>query len=272
MSLFSSEDEAINWYDKQERVLTKDFLNTIPWQEVKQHKLEEQFFPVVMYMRDVERFTEIYYNELKLTPTGRDQHIRKFMDKWSQEEILHAELLNRFLEEAGFPTDDKWFEKAKAKIPMKYKVNSKINSLASNLFGKDFSAVHMTWGAINELSTLNGYKRLWELAKHPVLEHILRGIAREEAVHSFFYWSLAKLKLEGSHFAQHITKYIIEHFWTPVGQGTKPAEEANYVIKTLFSGAEGLSIMSNHVNNRVAQLPGLSQLTKVTDRVAAAQP
>lgn len=271
MSHFSTEEEAINWYDKQERVLTKDFLDKIPWQEVSKHELKEEFFPVLVYMRDVEKFTEIYYNELRLTPTGRDRYIRRFMDKWSNEETLHADLLNQFLGEAGVPTSEKWYEEAKKKIPMRYKISSRITSLATNLFGKDFSAVHMTWGAINELSTLNGYKRLWELAKHPVLEQLLRGIAREEAAHSFFYWSLAKLKLERSNFAQRITKYIIEHFWTPVGQGAKEAIDTQYVIRTLFGGVAGVAYMGNYVSSRIEQLPGLGTVTSITRQIAQAQ-
>jgi hypothetical protein len=38
----------------------------------------------------------------------------------------------------------------------------------------------MTFGAIHEMSTTQGYRRLIELADHPVLNHILRGIIREE--------------------------------------------------------------------------------------------
>lgn len=270
MSLFATEAEAINWYDAQTRILTKDFLETIPWQEVKNHELRKEFIPVLVYMRDVEKFTEIYYNYLLRTPTGRDYHIRRFMDKWSAEETLHADLLNRFLEEAGIPVSDRWYADAKQKIPSRYKLTSDLTSFLSRCIGKRFSAVHMTWGAINELSTLNGYKRLWELAKHPVLEYLLRAIAREEAVHSFFYWNLARLKLERSHAARGIARFVIEHFWTPVGQGTKPEADTNIVIQTLFSGPAGLAVMDNHVNKRLEQLPGFSGVRKVTERIAEA--
>ena len=48
------------------------------------------------------------------------------------------------------------------------------------MFGRHFSGVHMVWGAINEMTTLQGYRRLWKLAGHPVLEQLLRAIAQEE--------------------------------------------------------------------------------------------
>lgn len=268
MSLFQTEDEALRWYEGQERVLTKEFINTIPWDDVDRHELPAEFIPVIIYMRDVERFTEIYYRELRRTPTGRDPLIRRFMDKWSTEETVHGDLLNRFLGEAGLPTSDKWYEEAKKNIPLSYKISSTISSLVSNCFGKEFSAVHMTWGAINELTTLNGYRRLWELAKHPVLEYLLKAIAREEAVHSHFYWSLARIKLQRSNRAQELAKQIIERFWTPVGQGAKRLSDTQYLVKTLFAGQAGLAAIDGYVNQRIEQLPGLAGFKKVTNYIA----
>ncbi len=267
MPLFSTEQEALSWYEGQERVLTKKFIDTIPWNDIPRHELPPEFIPVVIYMRDVEKFTEMYYRELRNTPTGRDPIVRRFMEKWSTEEDLHGELLNRFLYEAGIPTSDKWYEEAKKNVPLSYKMISTVSQLVSNCFSKQFSAVHMTWGAINELTTLNGYQRLWILAKHPVLEYLLRAIAQEEAVHSFFYWSLAKLKLERSNSGQELAKYLIKKFWLPVGVGAKKLSDANYVVGQLFNGIEGLKTLDSHVTKRIQQLPGLGALTAVTDYI-----
>lgn len=270
MAQFSTELEALNWYEGQERVLTPKYVDTIPWDDVANHELKAEFIPVLVYMRDVEKFTEVFYKELRLTPTGRDPIIRRFMEKWSVEENLHGELINRFLIEAGIPASDKWYEEAKENIPVSYRISSKVSSLVSNCFGKDFSAVHMTWGAINELTTLSGYRRLWELAKHPVLEYLLKAIAREEATHSFFYWSLARMKLERSNKAQELTKFIVNRFWTPVGEGIKTKNESHYVLQTLFNGLEGVKAMDTYVNRRIAELPGLADMRRITEYVAAA--
>ncbi len=268
MSIVHSEQEAINWYEGQERVLTKDYIATIPWHETKNHELDQAFLPVLLYMRDVEKFTEIYYKELMRTPTGKDPVIRRFMDKWAVEEAVHGDLINRFLEEAGHPTSDKWFEQAKKQIPKKQSISSFMAAAAARLTGHHFSAVHMTWGAINEFSTLTGYRTLWEKANHPVLTYLLKAIAKEEASHSFFYWTIARLKLQTSKFRQQLTRYIIKKFWSPVGQGLKRPAETNYVIKTLFSGDEGVAVMRDFVNKKIEQLPGLNGLTTITDRVA----
>lgn len=268
--LFETEIDAINWYESQERVLTPAFLKTIPWDKVKDHPLDPAFIPTLVYMRDVERFTSLYNDELARTPTGKDPAIKRFMERWSQEEITHSDLLHRFLVEAGFPATERWYEEAKKRIPLTYRLSSHITPRITNLLGHHFTGVHMTWGAINELSTLTGYQRLWNLAKHPVLEYILTHIAREEASHSFFYWSVARVKLLQSTFRQQLAKFMVEKFWSPVGEGAKPVAESNAVIRTLFSGVEGLELMHQRVTRRIQQLPGLDTLQTVTDRISAA--
>lgn len=264
------EAQILAKYQEMPRKLTKDFVNAIPWKEVSKYEIDDKFIPVLVYMRDIEAFTDIYYKELLRTPTGKDPVIRQFMDQWQLEELQHANLLDRFLNEAGYPTSKKWLDEARAKIPASYKVKGFIQPWITNMVGKKFSAVHMTWGAIQELSTLQGYKRLWETAKHPVLEHILRGIASEESIHIFFYRNIAKEKLEQSQFSQRIARFLVEKFWTPVGQGTKPEEDTNYVIATLFSGDDGLEKVDTNVNRSIALLPGFENTKKVTNRIAEA--
>ncbi len=266
----SREASILSKYQEMPRKLTKEFVDAIPWKDVPKYDIDEKFVPVLVYMRDVEAFTDIYYKDLTRTPTGKDPVIRQFMDQWQVEELQHANLLDRFLNEAGFPTSKKWLDEARAKIPTSYKIKGFIQPWITNMVGKKFSAVHMTWGAIQELSTLQGYKRLWETAKHPVLEHILRGIASEESIHIFFYRNIAKLKLEESGLSRRIARFLVEKFWSPVGQGTKPEEDTNYVIATLFSGDHGLEAVDTNVNHSIALLPGFETTKRVTNRIAEA--
>lgn len=265
--LFETPEEALAWFEGRERVLTPEFLATIPWKDIPRYELNADLVPILLYMRDIEKFTNLYYAELMKTPTGKNPVNKAFMDRWNEEEPFHGELINRFLNEAGIPTSEKWFEEAKAKIPLSYRIKGFIQPHLTNLVGKQFSAVHMTWGAIQEHSTLSGYERMWTAAKHPVLEHILRGIAREEARHALFYWSIAHIELKKSASRQRLARFLVEKLWTPVGQGTKPEHETNLVIKTLFQGAEGLELFKKRVNDRIAQLPGFAGFTRASDRV-----
>jgi hypothetical protein len=266
--VFETDKEVLDWYEAQPRALSKEFVDRIPWRDVPNHELNKAFVPVLIYMRDVEYFTEIYYRELLRTPTGRDPIIRKFMDRWSTEEALHAELLNRFLNEAGIPTTEKWQAEAKARIPRSYTIGSFFADHASKALGKHFHAAHMVWGTINEITTLQGYRRLSDLARHPVLSQILGAIMLEESIHSNFFWNMARMKLSQAKFSRDLAHFIIKRFWSPVGQGAKPENETNYVIATLFRGQKGLEFFDRTVASRVARLPGFAGFTALTERLA----
>ena len=266
--MFETEKEVLDWYEKQPRALDREFFDGIRWKEISGHPLNKEFVPIVVYMRDVETFTEVYHKELMRTPTGKNPVIKRFMERWSVEEAQHGELLNRFLEEAGFPSSENWQAEAKAAIPVRYTIENYLTTLLTNCFGRYFSGTHMVWGAINEITTLQGYRRLWQLAGHPVLEHILRAIAREESAHANFYWSIARLHLERSQYSKRLARFTISKFWTPVGQGTKPQRETNQLIHTLFEGDAGVSFFERTVSRRIKQLPGFAGLTTISDTIA----
>lgn len=264
---FETNKDVLDWYEKQPRTLTNEFINNIAWKDIKNYPLDKKFVPVLLYMRDVETLTDMYYNELRRTPTGKDPIISKFMERWSVEEQTHGELLNRFLNEAGIPTDDKWQSQVKNSVSKFYKAHAYLTTTLTNLVGKKFTATHMAFGAIHELSTTQGYRRLTKLANHPILSEILRGIIREESAHTHFYWSVARLELRNSAFTQKLARFIVKNFWAPVGQGAKPVAQTNYTIATLFGGTEGLDWVEKTVSNRIQQLPGFDGLTQISEKV-----
>lgn len=265
--IFETKQEVLDWYEKQERTLTDEFIGDIPWSQIKDHKLDPRFVPVLMYMRDVEVLTDMYYRELLLTPTGRDPVIRKFMERWGVEEITHGELLNRFLFEAGVETCEKWKTQVHRAVTLYYRANAFAISALTNLVGRKFTGTHMAFGAIHEMTTAQAYRRLISLADHPVLTKILTGIIREESAHTQFYWSVARLELGGSDLAKKIARFAVQHFWNPVGQGSKPRHETEYIVTTLFGDEGGMAILDGTIINRVSQLPGFADLTRISERL-----
>jgi hypothetical protein len=266
--LFETDRDVLSWYENQPRALSKNFLDSFAWSDVKSYPLNPQFVPVLIYMRDIELFTEMYYRELLRTPTGKDPIIRKFMDRWSVEENQHAELLNRFLSEAGVSTGTCWQDDAMARIPRRYKMQSYLLDLAVRPFGRHFHGVHMVWGAINEFTTLQGYRRLSHLSGHPVLQELLGAIMQEESIHSNFYWNIARLKLRQAKFSRGLARFVVDKFWGPVGQGAKPECETNYVVRTLFRGPTGLDVFTRTVANRIELLPGFAGFKALSERLA----
>lgn len=264
---FETKQDVLNWYEKQPQTLTPEFISEIPWQEIKKYPLDKKFVPVLLYMRDVEVLTDMYYEELRHTPTGRDPIINKFMERWGVEEITHGEVLDRFLNEAGIETSKNWKKEVRQNVPKFYTFNTRILTMLTNLIGKKFTATHMTFGAIHEMSTGQGYRRLIEMANHPVLTRILKAVMREESAHTKFYLSVAKIELQRSEFARKVSRFIINNFWAPVGQGAKPKIQTDYTISTLFSGSEGLDWIERNVSQKIQTLPGFNGLNAISERV-----
>ncbi|MBX3293512.1 MAG: ferritin-like domain-containing protein [Acidobacteria bacterium] len=265
---FETSRDVLDWYERQPRALTPEFLSSIPWDKVKDHPFDEKYVPVLFYMRDVETLTDMYHRELLRTPTGKDPDISKFMERWGVEEITHGEVMNRFLNELGYETDEKWQTEIRDAVTKAYQANAFMITTLTNLIGKKFTATHMTFGAIHEMEAAQGYRRLKTLTDHPVLNPILDAIIREESAHNQFYWSVAKLELSRNKTARRIARFVTERFWAPVGQGSLAKRRTQYLVSTLFSEGEGIETIETKVTQRVRQLPGFEDITKITDTIA----
>ncbi len=265
---FETSKDVLDWYERQDRTLTNEFIEGLPWSDVKNTPLDQKFVPVLLYMRDVEVLTDMYHRELRRTPTGRDTVIAKFMERWGVEEVTHGQVINRFLNEAGHETPANWQEATLRNVPAGYHINTYLLTSLTNLLGSRFTATHMAFGAIHEMSTAQAYRRMMELANHPVLTMILEGIIREEAAHTQFYWNVARLELQKSETAQKIARRVVETFWRPVGQGSLAKKRTEYSIATLFSGTDGVTQLDRTVTSRARRLPGFGDLTNVTKRIS----
>ena len=264
---FETNRDVLEWYERQPRSLTPEFISSIPWHEVNDHPFDERFIPILLYMRDVETLTDMYHRELRRTPTGKDTDISKFMERWGVEEVTHGEVLNRFLNEIGVESSDKWQDEVRRNVTHAYNANSFLLTTLTNLVGKKFTATHMTFGAIHEMEAAQGYRRLLALADHPVLTQILNAIIREESAHCQFYWSVARLELSKNDIARRIARFVTEHFWAPVGQGALSKERTAYMVTTLFGDGHALSNLDKTVTQRVRQLPGFADITKMTETI-----
>ncbi len=123
----------------------------------------------------------------------------------------------------------------------------------------DFVALHMMWGAINELSTLTAYHQLMRRCEHPVLHTMLLRIIQDERRHFAFYRAQAKARLTGNHRAQVLVRVILKNFWTPVGAGVKTDEEVDALTLYLFGdGPEGRQAI-REIDATIEEVPGLAR-------------
>src|SRR5262249_4996304 len=160
--------------------------------------------------------TIIYLRALLATRAIDDSEVSTFLACWLYEETFHGIALARFLDAAGFPVAPR----ARGQEPLSKRIEAKATAMVSRAW-PDFCAVHMTWGAINELTTLTGYRRLSAVADHPVLTDLLERIMLDESRHFFFYYRQAEIRLQRPRVAR-IARLLVDRFWAPVGSGVQP--------------------------------------------------
>jgi len=158
------------------------------------------------------------------------------------------------MESQGVAIEDVRFTELR-RLPPSRRFAEGIGRIASHLT-RHFPAVHMTWGAINELATLTGYHALLDRARHPMLTTVLSRIIKDERRHFSFYFNQARRMLQDPT-AQRITSFIVRYFWTPVGSPVRGDADAHRVCAFLFGGADGRARLAE-VDSTIARLPGLN--------------
>lgn len=223
----------------------------VDWAGVPKHPLPPGAIRTLRYMQDIESHTIVYLRSLLATRAIDDPDVATFLACWVHEETFHGLALERFLAAAGHPMGPRpkphghenfaqWFE-------------ARFTALLSRLW-PDFCAVHMTWGAINELTTLTGYRRLAQVSPHPVLTDLLDRIVLDESRHFFFYYRQAEIRMQGRA-AARIARILVDRFWAPVGSGVQPDDELRFLATYLFAGPEGRAA-ARKVDDTIRRLPG----------------
>jgi rubrerythrin len=231
-------------------------LEGVDFAAVPRHPLSPGEVRCLTYMMDIETHTVIYLRDLLTTPAAEDPEVTAFLSLWVYEEFWHGEALGRFLAAAGHRTEPD----RPARIRRAGRLRGTLGllgTMAASRLVPDFVALHMTWGAINELSTLNGYRRLIARTRHPILPDLLDRIVKDERRHFAFYRAQARRRLEGNPRAQRLVRWALDRFWEPVGTGVVPQSETDFVVLHLFADDEGRRAVEE-MDAEVARLPGLA--------------
>jgi len=216
-------------------------------------RLDDEALFCVGYMMDIESHTVIYMKELLSTSVAEDPSITAFLSCWVYEEFFHSQVLKRFLESQGLTIEDARFAELRRRKPAR-RIAEKIAGMASHLT-RHFPAVHMTWGAINELATLTGYHALIDRTRHPMLTTVMTRIIKDERRHFSFYFNQARRMLEDP-MARRLTSFVVKHFWTPVGSPVRGDADAHRICAFLFPNDES-RLRLTEMDAMIARLPGL---------------
>ena len=219
-----------------------------------EHPLPPETLRTLRYMCDIEYHTSCYLRDLLVTRSHRKDEARGFMTTWNREEFWHGEALSAVLARHGIIVDYDELKAKRIKLGWQLALGTAKQAMGSNLVGDDFIAVHMTWGAANELSAVAAYRRLASLLDHPALSPLLERIAKQETRHVAFYTTQAREKLEESERARTLVRWVMTNLWKPVGSGVMDDAEILHVMGHLFTG-QGDEL--DKLDQRVARFPGM---------------
>ncbi len=251
-------------FDNYLRVSGAIKLESFDW-SVSQPPLDPEALFCLGYMMDIEGHTIVYLRELLSTRVIYEPEITAFLSCWVYEELFHSLLLKRFLATQGVEIDDGRTSRLRRSEGFTQKLSAAGARLVSMLTPY-FPAVHMTWGAINELSTLTAYTALIETDRGPIaradsaqplLNRILDRIIKDERRHFAFYFSQARRRLRAPA-SQRLTRFILRNFWEPVGSAVRGNPDVQRLCRRLFPGTDGRNRM-RAIDATIAKLPGLER-------------
>ena len=225
-------------------------------------RLDDDVLRCLRYMHDIELHTICYLRDLLVTSAHRDPEITTFLTFWSFEEYWHGEAIATVLRAHGETAGAARVKELRRTRRFAEATKPFTHGLASLIVGPSMTAVHMTWGAINEWTTQAGYARLAQRCDHPVLAEMLRRIMRQEGRHIDFYAAQASKRLGASRGARWLTRQALTRFWGPVGSDVMPEPEVRHLISFLFGGRDGQA-MTARIDRRIDALPGLRGLALV---------
>ena len=271
--------------DRYLRASKRVDLSELDWDDIPNHPLSDGDIMCMHYMMDIETHTVIYLRDLLATRAANDPHITAFLSCWVYEELWHGEAFSEFLRAYGLevpaepklpdgstamPTRPHRIKGLREKLGVGHQLHL-IPTMLGSMATRHFIGLHMTWGAINELTTLTAYYALIRQAPdNPVLHQMLRRVIQDERRHYAFYRAQAKARLENAPpRARRLVRWVFENFWTPVGAGPKSQEEVDALCLYLFSDEEGREQMRS-IDRSVSELPGLEGLTLLEDVLDAA--
>lgn len=216
------------------------------------------------YAAQVEWGTEGYFASLDIS---KDPVVKEFLETWLEQELVHGDLLARVLAAQGMTI------RATHRSPRQRFITARgraLNKIARRVVGDDFFAVHMSWGAVNELTTLRFYGVMRSRTTNPTLRAVLRDVMAQEALHYSFYRSMAIRHLDGNPRAQRMVRWVLEHLWSPVGVGLHPRRDADEMVRGLVGDDRDVVAQIDGPINRMPGLEGLDLTRRTVDRVLAA--
>ncbi len=238
------------------RVETSD----IDWQAAADAGLSEDELFVLSYFADQENQTIRYLRMLLGMRIALRPDVAAFLSTWSYEEFFHGYELERVMKTCGREVAANRRDALTESKRLNEYIEAALIPILSAAFRAQFPAVYMTFGAIQELTTLRGYEHIAARTANPVLKVLCDRIAKQERRHFAWYFNNARQLLAESRVAQKLTRGLLSFNWVPVGAGTHPPAEVHRLFEVLFHPAQHAGKVMREIDQKMASLPGLEGL------------
>ncbi len=228
----------------------------IDWNQAREAGLTDDEKFVLTYFSDVESQTIRYLKMLLQMKIAFKPSVSAFLTTWSYEEFFHGYELARLLNICGAPLEENRVEKTYRVARFNEWLEAAFLPLLSRVFSNQFPAVYLSFGAIQEMTTLRGYERLCRYTRNPVLKILCERIAKQERRHFAWYFNHARELLLESSGARILARKLLEFNWVPVGAGIKSPDEVKKLFLILFP-AETARNLVREIDSKIGTLPGL---------------
>ena len=236
-------------------------VSDIDFADAARYPLSENEMRCLTYMMDIESHTIVYLRSILSTCAIEDPETTAFLSCWGYEEFFHGRALRQFLTTCGVAFSGNRLAEVQKATSFKEWLKDMGASLVCQM-SRHFHAAYLTYGAISELSTLEGYHVLASRTANPILGELLRRLAKDERRHFSFYYNKAAEQLKARN-AQRLTGWVIRNFWLPVGGGVKPEGEVDWILTYVLGDSHGAEV-ARRIDSTIAKLPGLDWFDRLS--------
>ncbi len=198
-------------------------LDAVPWAEVPAHPVPADAVRALRYMQDIESHTVIYLRSLLATRADRrsgGRHVPGVLAPRGDVPRPRPGALPRGGRAPARATG------AAARTGAARQAASRRPSLrALSRAWPDFCAVHMTWGAINELTTLTGLSAPGRPRRTPGARPSCSSASRATSRGTSSSTTARPTSGSRRPGAARMARFLVDRFWAPVGSGVQPPAE-----------------------------------------------
>jgi len=220
----------------------------------ERYPITDEEIHALTYMCDIESHTIVYLRAILNTCAVEDPQTTSFLSCWAYEEFFHGHTIRQLLDALGAPVSASRMQEVQKASSFTEWLKEMGSSILCR-FSRHFHAAYLTYGAISELSTLEGYGVMAQRTQNPIVAEVVRRLAKDERRHFSFYYNKARLMLAPRN-AQRLTNFVIRNFWLPVGGGVKSDSEVSWILSFILGDSEGEDI-ARRIDTTIAKLPGL---------------